>query len=202
MGSTPILQSDIGWVEHPTTCSWPTSSRSEPAWSSVSSVYSSGRDSDLTLKLISFVWVHKCAFVCAYVCTLVGVRRFVHIWGQKTILGVFCPSGTLYLSILLFVCLFVSYLIGSLLGLEPAMEAYLAVSWAPESHMFLLASAGIISVHYHMQIAFYMGSGNWTLFLFLGDKYFTNWAVSPASKAHLRFRQTPRNSISKPWRWA
>jgi hypothetical protein len=109
MGSTPILQSDIGWVEHPTTCSWPTSSRSEPAWSSVSSVYSSGRDSDLTLKLISFVWVHKCAFVCAYVCTLVGVRRFVHIWGQKTILGVFCPSGTLYLSILLFVCLFVCF---------------------------------------------------------------------------------------------
>ncbi|EDM17700.1 rCG39751, isoform CRA_b [Rattus norvegicus] len=41
MGFTPTLPSGIGWAERPTTCSWPTSSQSEPAWSSASSVYSS-----------------------------------------------------------------------------------------------------------------------------------------------------------------
>lgn len=71
MAFTPTPQSGMGRVERLTTCSWPTSSLSEPAWSSASSVCSSGTDSDLILKLIC-VCVHMCAVVCVHVYTFVG----------------------------------------------------------------------------------------------------------------------------------
>lgn len=73
MAFTPTPQSSTGQVDRLTTCSWPTSSPSEPAWSSASSVCSSGTDSDLLLRLICV-----CAHVCSHMCTCVhicGVRR-------------------------------------------------------------------------------------------------------------------------------
>lgn len=42
MAFTPIPRSGMGTVGHPTTCSWPSSSPSEPVWSSAFSVCYSG----------------------------------------------------------------------------------------------------------------------------------------------------------------